>query len=258
MRIGTVIAVIVFVFGLEAVGQTRSRSFRWDRQRITSKLTNLSGVRASSERRLRRRSPGNRSPFRRHTLEGAEERNVPQPERGLGPLSHGRLRRRVRRPDPAFRRRDVAAASERNHPNPLRDLGRFSVQRRCRRPLGNDRAVRRQGLARGGKRDSSRPARGVGLLGSRRVCRRSSRHAPPLRRQLLERGRGRIELEMAVQCSRRHVSLGYVCCGLAGGNWRRSADGGFPSLRRPGLDGRPGAETELGTSLWPPLQPMCS
>lgn len=45
MRIGTVwIAVIVFVFGLEAVGQTRSKSFRWDRQRITSKLTNLSGV----------------------------------------------------------------------------------------------------------------------------------------------------------------------------------------------------------------------
>ena len=38
------IAVIVFVFGLEAVGQTRSGSFRWDRQRITSKLTDLSGV----------------------------------------------------------------------------------------------------------------------------------------------------------------------------------------------------------------------
>ena len=38
------VAVMVSVLGLEAVGQTTSRSFRWDRQRITSKLTNLSGV----------------------------------------------------------------------------------------------------------------------------------------------------------------------------------------------------------------------
>jgi hypothetical protein len=37
-------ALIVSVLGFEAVGETTSRSFRWDRQRITSKLTNLAGI----------------------------------------------------------------------------------------------------------------------------------------------------------------------------------------------------------------------
>ena len=38
------VALIVSVVGLEAVGQTQSGSFRWDRQRVTSKLTHLAGV----------------------------------------------------------------------------------------------------------------------------------------------------------------------------------------------------------------------
>jgi hypothetical protein len=39
-----VAAVIVLASGVEAVGQKRFASFRWDRQRITSKLTDLAGV----------------------------------------------------------------------------------------------------------------------------------------------------------------------------------------------------------------------
>jgi len=42
------VAGIVFVFGVEAIGQTRSGSLRWDRQRITSKLTDLAGISGTS------------------------------------------------------------------------------------------------------------------------------------------------------------------------------------------------------------------
>ena len=241
MRSRTVwIAVIISVFGIEAVGQTRSGSFRWDRQRITSKLTDLSGVSGVTPSDVfvvgTRGTVLHFDGTRWQEQKSGTSRNLSavwavSPTDVFAVGFDGLILH--------FDGKDVAAANERNHSNSLRDLGRFSGPSRRRRPLGNDPAARRQGLACRGKRDSSRPARGVGLLGWGRVCRRSSRHSPPLRRQRLERGRGRLELEMAVQCHRRHVSLGYVCCRLERGNWRRSADGGFSSLQRPGLDGRP-------------------